>query len=87
MDPENIVFKVASMANLLIAHKGVRKGQALFNALHGVVPEFADSIRGTNLDPFYKKDHELDFQFMSEFWETLAAQINEESQHLGNSKA
>lgn len=30
-----------------------RKGQALFNALHNLVPEVANSLRGTENDPFH----------------------------------
>lgn len=31
-----------------------RKGQALFNALYDLVPEFANMIRGTKVDPFHQ---------------------------------
>ena len=35
-----------------------RKGQALYNAIREVVPDIADEIRGTTLDPFFTKDEE-----------------------------
>lgn len=40
-------------AGMLARHKTWRAGQALFNALELVVPEFANEIRATPLDPFY----------------------------------
>lgn len=32
---------------------GQRNGQACFNALHSVKPDDANSVRGTEIDPFY----------------------------------
>lgn len=40
-------------AALARTDKGERFGQALFNVLHEVAPDVANSIRGTNADPFY----------------------------------
>lgn len=34
-------------------HPEQRNGQAMFNALHEFDPELADTIRGTDADPFY----------------------------------
>lgn len=31
----------------------IRYGQALFNTLYKMMPELADSVRGTSNDPFY----------------------------------
>lgn len=38
---------------MLVRHKTLRAGQALFNALLLVRPDLAEEIRGTDLDPFY----------------------------------
>ena len=40
------------------AHHDWRRGQALFNALHGMHPELADLIRGTADDPFHNDSRE-----------------------------
>jgi hypothetical protein len=32
----------------------LRHGQTLFNALYGLRPDLADSVRGSGLDPFYQ---------------------------------
>lgn len=34
-------------------NKALRRGQALFNALYEQAPDLANTIRGTDLDPFY----------------------------------
>jgi len=34
-----------------------RYGQAFFNALYELFPNIADSIRGSNIDPFYRDDN------------------------------
>lgn len=39
---------------------GWRKGQAYFNVAHDIDPDWADNIRGTMDDPFYK-DYRLPF--------------------------
>lgn len=31
----------------------IRQGQHAFNSLHGIWPSIADSIRGSDIDPFY----------------------------------
>jgi len=31
----------------------IRRGQNLFNVLHDIKPELANSIRGSEIDPFY----------------------------------
>ena len=36
----------------------LRIGQAMFNRLYDVDPEFADSLRGSDVDPFYADDYE-----------------------------
>ena len=35
------------------AHPGLRRGQALFNALYTLDPKLANKTRGIELDPFY----------------------------------
>lgn len=42
--------------DMLIENKSWRWGQSLFNALHKSHPKIADSIRGTEYDPFYLSD-------------------------------
>ena len=42
-----------------------RKGQVAFNVLVGFDSELADSIHGTELDPFYKDDNEE----LKDFWD------------------
>jgi hypothetical protein len=39
-------------------HPDWRRGQALFNALHGIDPVLADRIRGTAADPFHSDSRE-----------------------------
>lgn len=39
----------------------IRRGQALFNALHELRPYIADVIRTTAADPFYRDDKIPDF--------------------------
>ena len=39
-------------------NRGLRVGQAMFNHLYDVDPEFADSLRGSDIDPFYADDYE-----------------------------
>lgn len=39
-----------------LRHPQYRHGQALFQALYALAPMLADSIRGTDLDPFYVTD-------------------------------
>lgn len=52
-------------------HPEWRYGQTVFNVLYwdGFDPEFADEIRGTDLDPFHK-DARTDalFQVLEERW-------------------
>lgn len=38
-------------------HADVRRGQAAFNLMVQLQPEFAESIRGTPLDPFHDDDN------------------------------
>lgn len=38
-----------------------RIGQSVFNTLYDLDPEMADSIRGTDLDPFYNDDRVAKF--------------------------
>lgn len=38
---------------MLKENKNWRKGQAVFNALHTLYPDIADSIRTTKYDPFH----------------------------------
>jgi hypothetical protein len=40
---------------------GQRLGQALFNNLYRMHPELADSIRGTEVDPFHNNNKIADF--------------------------
>lgn len=35
---------------------GLRKGQVLFNKLHEINPELANSLRGSVVDPFYRDE-------------------------------
>ena len=44
---------------LQLKHPDWRRGQALFNALHGVHPELANAVRGTPADPFHHDDHDF----------------------------
>ena len=46
-----------------------RYGQTVFNVLQVYRPEMAESIRGTCLDPFYKRED--DTHFWDSFWEWL----------------
>jgi len=41
-------------------HPEWRLGQTMFNTLYKSHPNIADLIRGTTLDPFYKKDDQLE---------------------------
>lgn len=41
------------VARRKVAHKVERMGQAYFNQLHEDMPEIANQIRGTEVDPFY----------------------------------
>ncbi len=43
---------------LQLEHPDWRRGQALFNALHGVFPALAEQIRGTDADPFHDESRE-----------------------------
>lgn len=47
-----------AVAEARLAHPEYRRGQAHFNVLYfgGFDPEFADQIRGTDLDPFHRDD-------------------------------
>lgn len=48
---------------------GQRTGQAYFNALHRVDPEFADLVRTTDLDPFYRNERVQSFiRKVYEYW-------------------
>lgn len=40
-------------AGMLARNKTWRAGQGLFNALELIIPEFANDIRGTRIDPFH----------------------------------
>jgi hypothetical protein len=39
-----------------LKHPEWRHGQAMFNVLYDMNPRLADRIRGTDLDPFHKKE-------------------------------
>lgn len=41
---------------LISLHPDLRKGQCFFNCLHEINPELADSLLGTENDPFYNDD-------------------------------
>lgn len=49
---------MAAWQQYRVAHLEQREGQAHFNVLYfgGFDPEFADEIRGTDIDPFYRDD-------------------------------
>lgn len=40
-------------SELQLEHPSWRRGQALFNALHGVDPELANRIRMSEADPYF----------------------------------
>ena len=44
-----------------------RKGQTYFNVLYEIYPDFANDIRGTELDPFH--DDKKVKPFMDALWE------------------
>ena len=46
--------------DMLMEHKGYRRGQALYNALVLCNPVLADEIHGTDRDCFYWDDSEVD---------------------------
>ena len=45
-------------------HKDWRFGQCLFNALDMLNPQLADSVRGTDKDPFYGNNTEQFLEFI-----------------------
>ena len=45
--------KVTELAAKMLNKDDIRYGQALFNATYDIDPEFADEIRGSDIDPFY----------------------------------
>lgn len=47
---------LAKFGEMRKAHPQWREGQAYFNALEELLPDFANEIRGTKLDPFYHDD-------------------------------
>jgi len=49
----NFAVCVEEHACFLMSQKPWRLGQALFNALQELAPMVANSVRGTDLDPFY----------------------------------
>lgn len=52
-----------------------RKGQAAFNALQVLMPDCADSLRHSPIDPFYYDDHLQDFWAFVSGW---CVAVNEE---------
>ena len=42
--------------NLIKSPDTMRYGQALFNIVYGLSNELANTVRGTNIDPFYTND-------------------------------
>lgn len=51
-----------------------RYGQAVFNTCHSLFPEIADSLRGTEYDPFYE-DTRVE-AFLQQVEEKLSASSN-----------
>lgn len=50
----------------------LRRGQAAFNLMEDLQPEFAESIRGTEIDPYYD-DGKLDSFFgAAQAWGAIA---------------
>jgi len=45
----------------LVANKKYRAGQAMFNVLYETHPTLANSIRGTEADPFHNNKHISNF--------------------------
>lgn len=60
----NDFYKLVS--DNLYNHPEWRYGQTLFNTLHQVYPTTADSIRGTDRDPFYATS--ADDASIARFW-------------------
>jgi hypothetical protein len=62
--------------NNLRAYPHWRYGQALFNSLMDLRPEWAEEIRGTDKDPFYAGSDSLDSRSrdrLAKFYEWLDA--------------
>lgn len=51
---ENLLKK--SVTNFDEGRGNIRWGQAMFNALYELYPEVAETVRGTEYDPFYKSE-------------------------------
>jgi len=52
-----------AVAKYLAKHQNIRTGQAYANVLSEMHPSLSEMINGTDLDPFYKNDDELDSFF------------------------
>lgn len=61
LNAEEIAIFSGKVSEALIENKRWRAGQAMFNVLHQLHPELANSIRGTENDPFYRNDKINDF--------------------------
>ena len=53
----NLFFK--NYRKYRIDYPELRSGQSYFNVLYDMNPELANEIRGTNIDPFHKKDGDM----------------------------
>lgn len=59
---ENDLARDEALIEFLLSYYGtktpqqLRRGQFLFNELHAVRPDLANSIRATDVDPFYRND-------------------------------
>ena len=56
LDNFELVEYVKMVENIQEDQKNWRKGQTYFNVLWDMYPELADSLRGTEYDPFYRDD-------------------------------
>ena len=55
------------------ANPELRVGQSYFNTLYDIKPNMANTIRGTNLDPFYQNRIIPAFlDWVEENWETFS---------------
>lgn len=75
---DEIIAAVSAKRREYLAQPGIRRGQALFNAVAAVVPIYAERIRGSHIDPFYKKDEDLNYHFYNEFWAFIEAQLSKD---------
>jgi hypothetical protein len=63
MNKESFAYFLKLVADENLKYPKYRIGQTMFNVLHDIMPELAESISGTENDPFY--DNKLIGNFFS----------------------